>query len=237
MKKIVLFLIIILSLTGCEAVYNIEVVNDTIKDELIINNYDVSSWNSNNPSYKTLVDNNYREFNLAIDKNTPGYPEMYNKLKGYNYYNKELINENNNYGLKFNYEYKENEKYENNPLLVFYSNLSITNNKKVLRISIPDGKECYIFDHYPLMDKFIINLKTDNVVNNANADKYENNTYTWEITKSNYLNKSIYFEVDKLSEKIDYSKTNKIRDIMIDIFLVLIGLSIIYIIIKVKKAQ
>ncbi len=207
-------------LCGCEAVYNVDINEDFIKDELIINNYDVSSWDNEKIPYRKLIDNNYNNFNLATDKNTPGYPEVYKKIDGYNYYNKELISETGNYGLKFNYEFNHDD-YSKSYLLTFYNNLRINNVNNKLIINTGDGKGCYAFDNYPLLDKITINVRTDYIIDNNNADKVEDGIYTWFIDKDNYKNKSIYLEVDK--NYLKNGKNTTLTNRVINITLIVIG--------------
>jgi len=40
MKKIIILLILMISLTGCEAVYNLNINNDTFNEELILTTND-----------------------------------------------------------------------------------------------------------------------------------------------------------------------------------------------------
>lgn len=221
-SKILILLVGLFFLSGCEAVYNIELTNNGIKDELNINNYDVSSWNTGSPTYKTLIDNNYKDFNLAVDKNTPGYPEVYRKLPGYDYYNKVLINDSNNYGIKFSYNHNFNS-YSKSPLLDFYNNISIKNNMNSLIIDTGDSSGCYLFDNYKLMDKLTINIKSNYVVSKHNADNVKDNLYTWIITKDNYKNKTVHIEVDK-SHSISSIKTHKEFNKIITISLICIAI-------------
>lgn len=225
MKKVIMLLLILTLLSGCSAVYNIEITDKNIKDELIINNYNKSEWNSGNPSYKTLIDNNYKNFELAIDKDTPGYPEIHSKLKGYIYYNKELINTSDNYGLKFKYNHKFND-YTKTPLLGFYNFATIKEKNNNLIIDSGDTKGCYLFDNYALLTDLTINIKSNFVVDNNNADEVKDNVYTWHITKDNYKNKTIHIEINKNKKIEDILKKEKYENI-INIILVIIGVFII----------
>ena len=58
MKKIIILLILTISLTGCEAVYNLNIDNDTFNEELILTTNDKS-----NKMQKTI--------NIALKSNIP----------------------------------------------------------------------------------------------------------------------------------------------------------------------
>lgn len=239
MKKMLLLIISSFLLTGCEAVYNIEITNGYIKDELLINNYNVSSWNEGSPTYKTLIDNNYKEFNLAVDKNTPGYPEIYKKISGYDYYNKYLINNKDNYGLRFSYNHKY-DNYSKTPLLGFYNNISVKNYISTLIIDTGDSSGCYLFNNYPLMDKLAINVKSDYVVTSHNADNVKDNIYTWNITKDNYKEKNIHIEVDKarnIASENKQKEFNTIVTLLLVAFAVIAIIFVLLTLIKIRKSN
>lgn len=48
-SKVIVLIISLFLLSGCEAIYNVEINDNYIKDELIVNNYNVTSWNKGSP--------------------------------------------------------------------------------------------------------------------------------------------------------------------------------------------
>ena len=230
MKKVIILILLLLFLSGCEAEYNVIISEKNIQDELIVNNFNISSWNQGNPSYKDRINGYYEKFNLAVSKDTPGYPEISSKIKGYNYYKKELINTTSNYGLKFSYSHNYND-YTKSPLLVFYGKGNITNNYQKLIIDSGSGADFTAFNGYSLLNELNINITSDYLVLNHNADKQENNTYSWKITKNNYQDKTIHIEIDKTRK----AKTNLIDNKnlkYINTILIILGIFIILFIIR-----
>ena len=64
MKKIIILLILMVSLTGCEAVYNLDINSDTFNEELILTTHDKSTKNQ-----KTV--------NIALKSNIPVDNDFY----------------------------------------------------------------------------------------------------------------------------------------------------------------
>ena len=233
-KKVIILSFSIFILTGCEAVYNVN-ISDNINDELTINNYNISSWNEGQPSYKESIDEAIKTFNLTTNINTPGYPDIIEKLDGYNYYKKELISTQDNYGIRFTYDYNSND-YKNNILLYFFDYMDFKNSSSSFKIDTGNSKGILLFNNYPALDKLTINISSDYYVNNNNADEINNNIYTWYLTKDNYLDKRVIIELDK-TKTTNYDRKNNILNITI-LFLglgLLIAIFIIYT--KVKNSN
>ena len=75
-------------------------------------------------------------------------------------------------------------------------------------LTIDSGLNFYLDDN---VDEVAINITTDHKVTEANADKYENNTYTWIINKQNYSNKNIIMSIDFNEETLPTEEKNNIK--------------------------
>lgn len=185
-----LLLILTLSLTGCSATYNININNNNITEELIINNYDNSTWNNKvgNETYKEIINQTYKT-PIPVLNYTPGIFENNFELEGYDYYTKNLINTSNNYGLKLSYKFnKDNYKYStivNNTYNIF----DINNSKNNTVINVYGDEN--IFETYTMLEEIKINVTLPYKVIYHNSDTVSNNTYTWNITKENVSTKQI----------------------------------------------
>lgn len=233
MKKIIIILFLCLMITGCSANYNLTLKNNQIKEELIINNYNVSSWNEGTTTYKMMVEQ-------ALKSNIPIFyqdyvPENNSKLPNLSYYQISPINETNNLGLTYKYLFKEKE-YRNSTLLNSFDhklNISVTNN-----IISFNESESTLFDKYPSLDNLTLKIETSYKVIKNNADKVEGNTYYWYLNKEEQNQKSIIFKCNKSeqneSQKTTNNQTINIIYIIIIGFIILMGL-LIYL--KVKKAS
>lgn len=204
MKRKVFCLIgFVLLLCGCDATYNVNISNDTISDELIINNKKdiVFSGGSN---YKEIIDV-YSNLEIVSDESNMNDYTSATKVDGYSYYNKIILDNNGDYGLKFSNSFLEDD-YKKTPLLIYYGNKSIKNVGDKLYINSNTSKGCTLFDNYPYLDNLTLNVTISYNVVSHNADKVSNNIYTWYLNRSNYKNKEISVEIDK-SENASVSST------------------------------
>lgn len=184
MKKIILIILISFIITGCDAIYTVELKSSEINETLEINNYDKSSWNSG--EYSKMIDL-VSSSNVATDYRNE-VPESNTKIDGINYYNINKLTENNNLGVKYQANFIKDEyqystlAFENTP--EFNYNL----NSKYLNINtgIIDA-----FSRYSSLNKLTIKLKTNHEVIENNADEIKEDTYFWYIDQNNYLIKKI----------------------------------------------
>ena len=223
MKKILLLIISVFLLSGCEAVYNVKIDEKTISDELVINALNKKYGEITN---KAMIDYNYENFNLAVDADTPGYPELFSRLDGYNYYNKEKIDNSDAYGLRFTYTF-DMDKYEKTYLLLPFNYRSVTNSKDRFSFSSGNPEGNSLFKSYPDLDKLTVNVTSYYQVIESNADAVNDQTYTWVFTKNNYENKTINIVVDKTSK---YSKLrdSKLSNSIINIVFMVLGATLLF---------
>ena len=190
MKKKYLIVLSLFLLTGCSATYNLEIKDDTYKETLYINN-DIALINEKigNKTYKQLIDEDIKR-SLPVLNTTPGIFETDKVIDEYKYYKKEIVSDENNYGLKikheFNYEDYINATIPNQS----YNSFDVIKNDDTVVITTDD--KSYTFSFYEKLDEIIINIKTNNLVKNHNADKVKNNHYTWLIKRNDV--KRVYFE-------------------------------------------
>lgn len=233
-KRIILLIGILFLLTGCDGEYNITISSNKIKETFLINNTDVKSWNVAPSSYKNTILEYYTK-PLACDINNPALVEETIENSKYNYYKKKLINSSSNYGLEYYYNFSMDE-YTNStfPNYLFYS---FNTNYSSSYFSLNAYDCSNIFAYYPLLDKIVVKISTDYLVNSNNADKIINNDYYWYITKDNYSKKKIKFNCS-LNEKYD-SKLNIDKNFNMYIIgiVVLILIISIFVFIKVRKSN
>ena len=125
-------------------------------------------------------------------------------------------------------------------MLSFYNHNSVKNYLSTLVLDSGSGEGCYIFDNYNLMDKLTVNIKSNYLVSEHNADEVVDNTYTWVITKDNYKKKNIYIKIDKSREVLSAKKEERIKKIMV-IVLISLGISVIifalFTFVKIRKSS
>ncbi len=105
MKKKIIFLLLLGTLiSGCDATYNLDLKNGEFRENLEINNYNKSSWESGNPTYRETIN---QALNGVIATNyEEDYPEATEKIEGVNYYNIHKLSTDNNLGLSLIADFK-----------------------------------------------------------------------------------------------------------------------------------
>ncbi len=180
MKKIFIIFTILL-LCGCSATYNLEISNDSFKENVSIF-FDKES---------TEV-SNYEDIE-SDDKITPyinnDYSALVNKKDNYK---KKVIDGDNYTNVILDYKYNEKTFENSNLLNNCFENFSFVN-KKTYLIKTSGMFYCLYEDQ----DEVTINIKTNNKVLQSNETSKTGNVYTWKINSSNVNNTDIVFEVEK----------------------------------------
>jgi len=208
MKKKILFLFIIFFLlSGCEINYDLEISSDNFIESTKILEADYSRFYSSEPA-KRFYDN-YSilpiplSYYVPIPTNVTDVDSSEIDEKGY--YEAEDLSSDSFIGMKYVGKFSSNNimqsRFINNGAPKF-SYEKIDNNIKMSTGSLERE-----FKQLPTLDKIIVNIKVnDYLVVKNNADKNNGKTYTWNITRDNYLNKTIELELSK-SSKIKYTST------------------------------
>ena len=188
MKKIIysIFLISVFSLTGCTSNFDV-----SIKDEMIIQNVSISM--NNNEITKETVAKTLEDLvlNEENDSEFLGYFTIIGNKKS------NPLNANINYNVN-NYDFDY-------ALSFCYDNQNITYNNNILTISA-NNFNC--FQKYNIINNININVTTGYKVLEHNADSVNDNTYTWNITKSS-INKNIKLKLDTTVDEIKQNEEQK----------------------------
>lgn len=224
MKKIIILLILMVSLTGCEAVYNLDINSDTFNEELVLTTHDKST-----KTKKTV--------NIALKSNIPVdndfyKPEVTFKQNNLKYYQILKIDTDNELGVRYKASLTKEEYQSSTIVKEHYPNFKLNETGNIVSLTLGKGN---IFDNYPDLEKLTINITTNKRVTKHNADGVNSNTYTWYLTKDNYNKKEIYFNYSK-TEKHDKNDENTFN---YNIIFIITGIILItlatYIAIKAKN--
>ena len=219
MKKIMYILIFIVFCTGCSATYNIDIYNGTVDEKLFVKETNTNLFDININGQNTMR-NLFKS--ISVDD------EFYKSTATL-----EHIDTKKTIGLKYNNKFKLNEYDSKSIIAQCYENPTIQITDK--NISIESGTEFSCFDNYEYLDNLKIILKTNHVVLSNNADQVNNNTYIWNVNKSNYNDKSINIRLDINKYKKDYTYIAIIIGTIS--FIIILGLIIINIIMKKMKKR
>ena len=145
------------------------------------------------------------------------------KLDNTYYYTKTDISAYKRLGISYSFNHNQN-KYNETDIINKCYDIKYTKNNNTIYLETTSNFKC--FDEYELLEKVTINLNTTCNVNIQNADKEENNKYTWYITKDD-SDKQIKFEVECIDKKNKDTNDSSIIFTLIISYLILIGITII----------
>ena len=211
MKKILFLGLLILLMTGCNATYNLEISEDGFKEETTIlsNINDINNYYDNDIfTLKELYDIQSKTYYSAyFNEENFNFYEVDKKQDNIKYYDQSIINDNINYGLKYVGDFKENDIYRSRAINTCYKEVTFNKNDQIYTLVTNGKAEC--FDAYKLLNEVVINIKTTYRVIYSNADKVEDNTYTWVINRDNYQTKKINLTYTTSKTNFNYDPSTK----------------------------
>lgn len=216
MKKILILILLVVTLTGCSATYDITFTDDKIKDEIRVY---TDNETVNNANQKTIDD-------------------FSNKIleweRGHDHYTREVYSTDEITGYLYKYDFNYNEYDAMSHIRKCYEDFDLTYNEKEITLKTSNDFLCQ--NYYKDVDNLTITIKSDYIITSSNADIQKNNEHTWTINKSNYHNKPIILKINRLQNytKKEDKKELDIKSILIIILFIL--LIIVYFVNK-KKAK
>jgi hypothetical protein len=188
MKKIIGLIITLLLVTGCEAIYTIEINGDTFKETLEINNRDSSTWTlgGDEVTYEQAIRDTAKFF-VPIDIRFEVEDEP---VEGVEYYNIELIDTAQNLGLKFSHDFDGFEEYRESTIV--NSNMpgfQIFNTGT--RLGLNSGSNNYSFGAYGDLTKLTVRVVVNQEIVEHNADEIIGGVLYWHLTRDNYEGKEM----------------------------------------------
>lgn len=238
MKKKLLLLILLFLVTGCSATYDVEIYNNTVKEDMEFIEDNSSKWDSEAQyglTYRELLTDSvsypYPAFNDAmVDENDRI------KIDGVEYYDNKLISESNKLGQKLSYhKFTLNDFEESSIIKKCYQYFTIMTQDDNIILSTSLDNKC--FDEYPNLDFITVNLKTNHKVVSSNADIVDGYHYTWNLSRETKDDSAILITLKK-NEYIFNYENEFVKKIMY--FVIIIGIilgvgSIIYFYFKNKR--
>lgn len=185
-KKILIFIIMIFLLCGCNATYNIDIEDNIINENLVLLEENLSQIN--------VVGESGFSFSQLININTMDDPYA-NKP-----YNVEKIDDSSGLGLKYNQTSSIDDIENISVLNQCYIDFMIKTDENNIIVDTGDNFKCY--EYFEYLDNVKIVLKTNHKVRSSNGTKNLDGTYTWNFDKNS--NHQIKFTISKEVEKKDY---------------------------------
>lgn len=246
MKKIKLLLLmslIVMTCTGCTIEYNINITKDKIEEVINVKDYISETrtsqdiMNHYNTWYPTFV--NY----IPKGQETIELEDYNEKVEGIEYHDKTINEINNGYQYTYKYIYPIEKYYDSYVLASSF--IETTVHKGYNNLVIKTGKE-NLLCQYDYFDSVKVNITIDPEVyklNYTNTSNIKNNTYIWNLDRSNCKNSQIILTLDEITdnhEPIDNKEPkNKNSEYTMYIFFGILLLIILigYIIFKKMKQK
>lgn len=201
-KKLILVLVGLIFLNGCEASYTIIIDKNNINEKIeVLDNVSATR------TVTDIMQNYKKKYPVYDDDKIPEYDDFSIKYDNVEYYNQTYNIDENGYHLYYEYNYPVEKYGEANSLAISYNYKDITFKNNILSISMgsPNNRLKYVDEFTNLT----VNIITDYTVTNNNADLVIGNRYIWYVNKENNDTKKINIEVDLSQNQNDTHQDNK----------------------------
>ena len=176
-KKLLILVALIFLITGCTTEYNIVIDDSSIKEEIVstITDEDIPVQTEEEKQAEIELDDEITPF-IKEDQ----FPFEDERVK----YDKKVYQKDGKTIVKLTYNYSYDEFTQSKTYSCFDKH-KLSNNNGALDIEFNGGFYCL------MGDSVTINLFTDKIVTETNADKVDGNKYTWTINDENVDDVSI----------------------------------------------
>ncbi len=214
MKKIIILLITIILLTGCNATYDITFNKDNISDSIKVYTDSKIVNNATNKQIETFSN------------------ELGNWERGYEYYKREIYTTDKITGYNYTYNFNYEEYDAMSQLRKCYKDFELKYTKDTITLSTSNEFLCSTY--YKNINSININISSEYEIINSNSDTQKNNIHSWNINKNNSKNKPIKLTISKKNEYKE-EKINKKNKLNIKSLLTLIIFILLIIVLIIRK--
>lgn len=235
-KKIIL-LVCLAILSGCEATYTITIDNNNINEKI-----EILDKVSDTRTVTDIMAGYKKKYPVYDIEGILDEDDLYTIYPEGTYYNQTYNIDSNGYHLYYEYKYPI-EKYISANSVNYsydYKDIIYNNNKLKLTTGCPNS----YLKYNDIFTNLTVNIVTDYVVTDNNADSVIGNRYIWYFNKENNYEKRINFEVDLSKKQSDVEKEEQIKEnknsLLIPILIVVLlayAIIIFFIITKKRKNE
>ena len=171
-------ILIIFMMCGCTAEVNLEISDSKIKESVDITFYQDAIYTKDiiKASFRNYIPIYARDVIVDAEEDRP-FPNT-------KYYEKTETDLGNGYRFNYSYDFNINEYEEARTIKDGFRSYNVSVDQDNGNISIStDNNGLLYFDNYPLLEEVRINIKTNYLVEENNADSVNGNTYTWIFDK------------------------------------------------------
>ena len=223
-SKCLILVFLIFMMCGCTTEVNLDISDNKIKESVDITFYQ-------NVLYpKDIIKTSFRNYipvyakNLIVDT-MPDEP-----LEGIDYYTKKETDLGNGYKFNYSYDFNINEYKEARTVKDGFRSYNISFNQDDHTISLFAEGTLLYFNEYPELEEVKINIKTDCLVKENNADDVKDNTYTWVFKKDDVKSINMLIDTSDVVKNVDNTNI-----IIIASILIVIGFIFLLLLLKNKR--
>ena len=223
-SKCLILVFLIFMMCGCTAEVNLDISDNKIKESVDITFYQNALYP------KDIIKSSFRNYipvyarNLIVDT-MPDEP-----LEGIDYYTKKETDLGNGYKFNYSYDFNINEYKEARTVKDGFRSYNITFNQDDHTISLFAEGTLLYFNEYPELEEVKINIKTDYLVKENNADNVKDNTYTWVFKKDDVKSINMLIDTSDVVKNVDNTNI-----IIIAYILIVIGFIFLLLLLKNKR--
>ena len=201
MKKVILLIICLVFLSGCDVDYNLVITGNSISENTKIFTNTNTNEKYGNRSLSDLFDSisEYYEPIYFNDENYDYYSGGYQP--NVTYYDMNKYVKGNYKGVELQNDFNFSDFYRSDMVKQCFDEINIQNSYETYLIRT--SNKCKLFNTYSLLDQIKITITTGLEIIYTNADSVSGNTYTWIINRNNYTNKSIKLSLVRGTESDD----------------------------------
>lgn len=194
-KKIFILTLIILMMCGCSVDVNIDISNNKIKESNDITVLENALYT------KEILRTSFRDYipiyasDLIVDT-VPDKP-----FSDVLYYNKNTTDLGNGYIFNYSYDFDIDRYGDARTIKEGFRDYSYTYRNDIISLST-DNKGLIYFDEYKELDEVVINIKTNYLVLENNADRVNGNTYTWIFNIDSKKSINIVIDTSESGDKV-----------------------------------
>lgn len=193
--KILILSCLLFMACGCSAEVNLDISDNKIKESTDITVYQNAIYT------KDILRTSFRDYipiyaaDLIVDT-MPDQP-----FSDTLYYKKNTTDLGNGYNFNYYYDFDLDKYGDARTIKDGFRDYNYSYRNRVVSISTDDRGLIY-FDEYPELDEVVVNIKTDYLVEDNNADSVDGNTYTWVFNKNSKKSINIIIDTSESGDKV-----------------------------------
>lgn len=194
-KKILTLILLIFMVSGCSVEVNLDISDNKIKESNDITVLENAIYT------KEILRTSFRDYipiyasDLIVDT-VPDQP-----FSDVLYYNKNTTDLGNGYRFNYSYDFDIDKYGDARTIKDGFRDYSYSYRNDIISLST-DNEGFIYFNDYPLLEEVTVNIKTDYLVEENNADSVDGNTYTWVFNKDSKKSIDIVIDTSKSGDRV-----------------------------------